>query len=290
MSVRLSPLAICIALAGLGCQRAPLQITSDSQAAAPKLENASTLQVLESTPETSSPAVVEKLEAPPDPTSSKEVPVEAAVAVAPESAPAPVTVAQVIAPLPAAIAIGPPKTMEPPRIPFSAEPRPARTPPTEIQGRRDLYRPNSAAVEFLPKRLPEEEVIPFVFRPALDEPELSREDNPRPALPTFPRARAAHKESVDPNAVPPLAALSTPQLDKPTPTSDPGDRATRAATLPPAQPSRPEAAPADPRAVDPDENVRAFRLAPPPGENDPPASVPAAKPKLPVVEPPPPKA
>jgi hypothetical protein len=285
MITRFGSLVICGAVVAVGCQRAPLQITADTQAAAPKLDQTQPAQGSEPAQEASSQAAPEKPEETPAP--PKEVAIEEAVAAAPSAPPAPVAVAQVIAPLPAAIAIGPPKEMAPPPVPFHTQPRPAQTPGAEIQGRYDLYRPHSAAAEFLPKRLPEEEVIPLVFRPAVDEPELSRGDNPRPELPQFPRGLGARKESIDPNAVPPLAPLSTPQLERPTVTSDPGDRTTRSASLPPAQPTRPEAAPADPRAIDPDENLRAFRLAVPPAENDPPASVPAAKPKLPVAETPP---
>jgi hypothetical protein len=264
-----------------------LQVTADTQAAAPPLDKEQTAQIVEPSSVPPSPAVSEEPSETSTPALPKEVDVEEAVAAGPMPPPTPVSVAQIIAPLPAAIAIGPPKAMAPPPVPFHTQPRPAPTPLAEIQGQRELYRRHSSAVEFLPKRLPQEEVIPFVFRPALDEPELSRGDNPRPELPQFPRGLAARKESIDPNAVPPLAPLSMPQLEKPSVTSDPGDRTTRAATLPPAQPSRPEAAPADPRMIDPDENIRAFRIAAPPAENDPPASVPAAKPQLPVAPTPP---
>lgn len=303
MNMRLLGVLVCALAANTGCQRAPLKLTADSQAAPSRMGESPEPVIQEAKTESESPApdrqgrakespvpqpaTAETLPELPQPPSGEPKPNEFAVAAAPE--PAPVAIAEIIVPLPAALTIGPPKSMPPPTIPFSTAPRPARLPPTELAGKRELYQPACAAVEFVPQRLPTETEIPVVFRPALDEPEISRGDNPRPDLPIFPRGLAARKDSVDPSAVPPLAPLSMPQLEKVLPTSDPGDRVTRSASLPVAQPTRPESAPTDPRMQDPQENERAFRLAKPPPEIDPPASVPAVRPSLSAREEHPPK-
>lgn len=203
-----------------------------------------------------------------------------AVAAAPVATPT----TAVAPPLPVAFSIGPPKKMDPPTIPFTLAPRTV-APKSEWLGKRELYKPANPATEFAPKRLLQETVIPFVSRPVLDEPELSRGEASRPALPMFPYGLKARKPAPNPSQPPPLSALSLPTQEKLTPASDPGDRYTRGATTPVAQPTRPEKSPSEPRLVDPQENVRAFRVTAPLPETDAPASAEPAKPILPATKP-----
>ena len=250
----------------LGCQRPAIQLAAESQAAQQDATPTGEPQKPVAHDEAAVVNVAQVVAAAP------------VVGAPPGAAPAK---PQAVEPLTAAAqSLGPPKSLEAPKIPFAREARPALPPATEGQGKREIYKPASPAAEFVPKRLPEETVVPFAVRPLRDMPELSRGDNPRPALPQFATRPKARKTSIDPNVVPPLAPLSTPQAEKTLLSTDPGALATRSATLPLAQPTRPETSPADPRLADPAENKRAFRVRAPPPDLDPPASAPAARPLL----------
>ena len=155
-------------------------------------------------------------------------------------------------------------------VPFTQQPLPATNPPTEKRtAGLDLTVPTK--VDLGPRLVAADRqvAVPRPYTP--DAPDLSRLETARLTVPLLPAGGKQLASAPNPEDafLPPLSA---PELERPTPTSDPSQAYARTVTQPPAVIGRGGFAAAIPLLpADPEENARSFRLRDIPAEVDPPA-------------------
>lgn len=162
------------------------------------------------------------------------------------------------------------KADELPPVPFTEGPRPATKPAAEKRtAELDLSVPTK--VDLGPRLVTADRqvAVPKPYTP--DAPDVSRLETARLALPQLPAGGKRFSSAPNPEEAF-LPPLSVPELERPTPTSDPGQVYARTVTQPPAIIGRGGFAPPIPLLpADPEENARSFRLRELPADVDPPA-------------------
>jgi len=162
------------------------------------------------------------------------------------------------------------KADELPPVPFTEGPRPATKPTAEKRAAElDLTVPTK--VDLGPRLVAADRqvAVPKPYTP--DAPDLSRLETARLAIPVLPAGGKQFSSAPNPEEAF-LPPLSVPELERPTPTSDPGQVYARTVTEPPAVVGRGGFAPPIPLLpADPEENARIFRIKELPADVDPPA-------------------
>jgi hypothetical protein len=155
-------------------------------------------------------------------------------------------------------------------IPFTEQPRPANQPAAEKRS-LELELTVPSKLDLSTRLVPEDKHVAPAKPYTADVPELSRRETVRLAVPQLPAGGKRWVAAPNP-ADAFLPPLSTPELERPTPASDPGQIYARTVTQPPSDIGRGGFAPSIPLLPsDPEENGRVFRLPPIPAEVDPPA-------------------